>query len=67
MDGSHPRHVWRGSDEWHNPAVTVVVPLLGAFTYWFTDLRDDSEGHYNPREHRGCIPCHVDNCEADSE
>ena len=28
-------HAWRGADEWCNPAVSIVVPFLGAFhLFW---------------------------------
>ena len=38
---------WLGTDEWHNPAVSINVPLLGAFHIWFGTWRDCTEGHYS--------------------
>ena len=38
---------WLGTDEYHNPAVSVVLPLLGAFHVWFRNWRDDTGGHYS--------------------
>lgn len=49
--------MWRGTDEWHNPALSVVVPFCGAFHVWFSDYRDGSDGHYDPRERPGCLGC----------
>lgn len=47
--------VWRGSDEYHNPAVSVVVPFLGAFHYWFTRWSDATGGHFTRVD--GCGFC----------
>lgn len=38
---------WRGTDEWHNPAVSANVPFLGAFHVWFGNWRDDTDGHHS--------------------
>lgn len=49
--------VWMGTDEWHNPSVSVTVPFLGAFHWWFTDWRDDTDGHYTPAAAPDCRTC----------
>ena len=38
--------VWRGSDQWHNPAVSAVLPLLGAVHVWFATWQDDTDRHH---------------------
>jgi hypothetical protein len=39
--------VWRATDEWHNPAISVVLPFLGAFHAWFRNWQDDTDGHFS--------------------
>lgn len=53
---------WRGTDEWHNPAVSVVIPPLGAFHVWFDTWRDDTDGHFSLEPQMDAPDCPV--CQA---
>ena len=56
---------WLGTDEWHNPAISVVLPFLGAFHIWFRNWSDGTEGHYSRTDAPDCPVCQaLDNYDA---
>lgn len=50
---------WLGSDEWHNPAVSVALPFLGAFHVWFRNWQDDTDGHHSLAPQMSAPECEV--------